>query len=219
MQHFTQRNLLLEAAKTTEPENERWLLERKRLQQRFRDEGCVETESKKSKGKMLAPTTKTVVSRYHSRKGFLNTITYMDNNYSNMLKPHRKAKRKERIEKRRAVCVVTGKPGRYKDPLTGEIYADLHAFKKIRGQLHPSEQKNNATDSSETNIEKDPTGSKKKKIPLQRRRNAKKSRWSKLRIYVLVILVIKLNQSKKNHRMSSHIICHQKRKRQQGQIT
>jgi hypothetical protein len=35
---------------------------------------------------------------------------------------------------KKRVCVITGQPARYLDPVTGHPYATLDAFKKIRAQ-------------------------------------------------------------------------------------
>ena len=38
------------------------------------------------------------------------------------------------------LCIITGKPAKYKDPLTGQPYATVEAFKVIRSRLAKGEQ-------------------------------------------------------------------------------
>jgi vacuolar protein sorting-associated protein 72 len=120
---YTQEELLLEAVNETEPENERWLLGRKRNQQ--------ETERDLENMAMKNASKGKVIQKYHSRRGNLITITFpeMDSvpeilTRSDPPLPETKAKQ--------ILCVITGKPAKYKDPQTKLPYFDGAAFKELR---------------------------------------------------------------------------------------
>jgi len=142
---YTQEELLLEAARKTEGENERWLLQRKRVQSQSQYSNLT------SKGKHFQfyqqNQSKVLQQRQHSRRGCYTTITFFDMDCV----PEMLTKRKvlPKIEKNEnqtrnegdkiKVCVITGKLGRYKDPKTGKRYFDLMAFKELRRRLAAGE--------------------------------------------------------------------------------
>ena len=67
---FTQEELIIEAIKSTEMENSKWLSARKRVKE---EEAYLENAMTKAK-----TITHNPVSRFHSRRGCNNTLTFMD---------------------------------------------------------------------------------------------------------------------------------------------
>ena len=64
------------------------------------------------------------------RKCSRNFVVFTDvNNFPKAYFPNKKVKPPEK-----PICVVTGMPAKYRDPITGKPYATLHAFKYIREQ-------------------------------------------------------------------------------------
>jgi len=114
---FTQEELLVEAAVDTEPQNERWILGRKRVQALSEEKKRIECVKKDSR----------VALKYHSRKGCFNTITFTDMDFLPSLV-------KNNVVKKSCVeyCIITGKKARYRDSLTGKGYHDKEAFKELR---------------------------------------------------------------------------------------
>ena len=136
---YTQEKLLVEAATKTEPQNEMWLLNRRR------DQAMAETEA----GNALA--SKTAMSfraRFHSRRGCLNTLTFPS---VDLMPKILKGQKKEARQKKRKkeVCVITGKLGRYRDPKTGMCYHDSVAFKELR-------RRHDAKEPLSTNVSNEP---------------------------------------------------------------
>lgn len=118
---FQQVDLLLEAANTTEPSNERWLLGRKRTQ----------AEKELSKRDDGTYTNSTYTEKFISRKGYLNTINFADMDHiPNILLQ----KNQLSIPPKVPLCAVTGKPARYRDPKSGYGYYDLDAFRVVRAK-------------------------------------------------------------------------------------
>lgn len=115
---FTQEELLVEAVVETEPENEKWILGRKRVQAMSEEKKRIESVKKDSR----------VAQKYHSRKGCFNTLTFADMD----LAPSLLKKDVERKKKCVEYCIITGKKARYRDSLTGEGYYDKEAFKELR---------------------------------------------------------------------------------------
>lgn len=138
-QEFTQEDLLLEAIHQTEPENLRWILSRQRV---LEDAKILELQKKMLIDEASAANRK-IISRFHSKRGCYNTITFpnMDhvpdilvNGASKSCLVHKKHGSMK--------CVITGKIGRYLDPKTGKRYHDLTAFKELRRRLEAGEPLN-----------------------------------------------------------------------------
>ena len=157
---FTQEELIIEAIKSTETENAKWLSARKRVR-----EEAAHLENAMAKAKTV---THNPVSRFYSRRGCTNTLTFMDMDHLpdilTRAQPPRKTSfgdsstirspRKRRagstasqetssspdtVEKEQAKCVITGKIARYRDPKTMLGYYDLDAFKELRRRLDAGE--------------------------------------------------------------------------------
>ena len=127
--HWTQEQLLLEAATVTEPENNRWLLSRKRLHDQA--EAVLKLhESQQKNG--------TVLSKYRSRRGMLTTLTFSEMDAVPEVlvqKPN-----KGPLPRPRPVyCVITGQRAKYKCPKTHKGYYDLAAFTELRRRLSAGE--------------------------------------------------------------------------------
>jgi len=155
---FTQEDLIIEAIKSTEMENSKWLSARKR----------VKAEAAQLENAAKAKTINhNPVSRFHSRRGCNNTLTFMDMDHLPDIltrsHPPRKTSaadsstirspRKRRadsvashgsssspdIEKEQTKCVITGKVARYRDPKTMLGYYDVDAFKELRRRFDAGE--------------------------------------------------------------------------------
>jgi YL1 nuclear protein/YL1 nuclear protein C-terminal domain len=120
---YMQEELLVEAVQETEPENQRWLLARKRVQDSAdQDKDTLAALREKQRGK-------NVIQKYHSRRGCLVTLTFPEMDAVPELFT-RKSETPSQPE--RLVCVITGKPAKYRDPKTGKGYYDTAAFKELR---------------------------------------------------------------------------------------
>ena len=119
-QRFSQEELLLEAARATEPENARWLLARKRI----RDQ----TELTDKEGRIGDSGGGELVERFTSRRGYLNTVTFPEMDHV----PEILTRRDNPEPAVSTYCVVTGERARYRDPLTGVGYFNSEAFREIR---------------------------------------------------------------------------------------
>lgn len=117
---YKQEELLLEAVNETEPENQRWLLARKRVQDLAEKDKDISMRDK-ARGK--------VIQKYHSRRGCLITLTFpeMDAVPEILTRPKSAPPKPEKV-----VCIITGKPARYRDPSTKMGYFDSSAFKELR---------------------------------------------------------------------------------------
>lgn len=124
---FTQEEMLLEAATVTEPENERWLLARQRIQQTEDASQKLSHDDKRGK----------VICKFRSRRGCLNSITFpeMDHVPDILARKHVAPKKKAAP----TLCVITRKPARYRDPKTMLGYYDNAAFKEIRRRISAGE--------------------------------------------------------------------------------
>lgn len=148
---FTQEELLLEAANETEPENERWLLGRKRIQNLADDSANSNRELATGK----------VVERYTSRRGQLNVLTFPEMDHVPALLQRQMAPKPPKP----TMCVITGKRARYRDPKTKLGYYDGTAFKELRrryeaGEFRPQKKAKKATKVDEpTNGTADTSGS------------------------------------------------------------
>ena len=136
---YSQEELLSEAIHETEPKNQRWLHGRKRVQDQH-DRNNKDLNSslrEKYKGKK-------VIQKFHSRRGCLNTLTFPEmDSVPEILtrrqtveishKKHTSSLLERGLEQRsNTICVITGKPCKYKDPLTNFPYYDVTAFKELR---------------------------------------------------------------------------------------
>ena len=134
---FGQNELLLEAISTTEGENQRWLLNRKRLQM----EENTKAEMKKKLSQQSA--NKKVISKFNSRRGCLNTFTFpeMDHVPDIFTQQFSEQLRTDELEKIRKnnQCVITGKKARYRDPKSKLGYHDASAFKELRRRFDAGE--------------------------------------------------------------------------------
>lgn len=120
---YMQEELLLEAVKETEPENQRWLLARKRVQDSAdQDHDAMAALRDKNRGK-------NVIQKYHSRRGCLITLTFpeMDAVPEFLTRKNEQEKKQDEL-----TCAITGKIAKYRDPKTGEAYFDAAAFKELR---------------------------------------------------------------------------------------
>ena len=120
---YGQDELLLEAIHDTEPENRRWLLARKRVQDIADQDNAALAGRDRAKGK--------VVQKYHSRRGCLNTLTFPEMDYVPDILT-RSAGTKPPPQPVDTNCVITGKPAKYRDPRTKFGYHDVAAFKELR---------------------------------------------------------------------------------------
>jgi hypothetical protein len=142
---FAQEELLLEAVHETEPENQRWLHGRKRIQEQYnRDKGP------NAGGLRDKYRGKKIIQKFHSRRGCLITLTFPEMDSVPEILTRRQQRRpvlseqpsssssKEILQQQQqqqqllSRCVITGKIGNYKDPLTNYPYHDLAAFKELR---------------------------------------------------------------------------------------
>lgn len=127
---YAQEELILEAVHETEPENLRWLLARKRVQNSAdQDKDALAALRDKNRGK-------NVIQKYHSRRGCLITLTFpeMDAVPEILTRPRTAPPTPEPL-----VCVITGKPAKYRDPKTKMGYFDSKAFKELRRRLAAGE--------------------------------------------------------------------------------
>jgi vacuolar protein sorting-associated protein 72 len=119
-QRYTQEELLLEAVHETEPENERWRLARKRMQE--------ESEARREHANASSQVSGTLVERFSSRRGYLTTINFPEMDHvPAILQPTPLPVPPDPV-----LCVITGQTARYKDPLTGYGYFDSNAFRVLR---------------------------------------------------------------------------------------
>lgn len=144
--HFTQEEMILEALKETEVENNKWILGRKRKKEMAQEE--VKQNNSVGSGN--------VVERFYSRRGGSNVISFMDmerlpdiltrqhhmqstTTSRRCVSPKRKRSNSEGSKASEtspsrvtAKCVITGKEAIYRDPKTMLGYHDLEAFKELR---------------------------------------------------------------------------------------
>jgi len=112
---FTQKELLLDALET-EDANRKWLEHRK----------IVEDE-RIARDKPIKNQNNDHYIRFLSRRGTYDTITFTNVDSIPAILKHQI---KPVIPKN--LCVITGLPAKYKDPLTGLPYHNLDAFKELR---------------------------------------------------------------------------------------
>ena len=115
---FTQEELLTEAVQT-ERENTKWILSRQRA--------AREKEESNSGPKQQNLTA----VKYISRRGTNPLITFADvESLPEFFRPGYTPPAPP--ERPKPVCVITGLPAKYLDPLTQQPYANAEAFKKLR---------------------------------------------------------------------------------------
>eukprot|EP00532_Pseudo-nitzschia_australis_P006965 CAMPEP_0168168072 /NCGR_PEP_ID=MMETSP0139_2-20121125/2876_1 /TAXON_ID=44445 /ORGANISM="Pseudo-nitzschia australis, Strain 10249 10 AB" /LENGTH=763 /DNA_ID=CAMNT_0008085333 /DNA_START=277 /DNA_END=2568 /DNA_ORIENTATION=+ len=149
---ITQEELLLEAVLETEPENQRWLYARKRVQ----DQHDREKDSNAS-GLRDRYRGKKIVQKFHSRRGCLITLTFpeMDSVPEILTRRQQPIPQEQQQQAMEGVqqnsqhipqtisalsskqqqsnrCVITGKLGKYRDPITNHTYHNFAAFKELR---------------------------------------------------------------------------------------
>jgi len=143
---FTQGELLLEAVHETEPENHRWLLARKRTLHDNSD------ASSKEQGRSGGSGAGTVVERFSSRRGCLNVVTFMDMDrippvllqQQRQRSPPSSPKMTNQPQHRNQpqssnVCVITGKPARYRCPQTLLPFHDKEAYQVMQRKIKEGE--------------------------------------------------------------------------------
>jgi len=148
---FTQEELLIESIRETEPTNERWLLGRRRV------EAMSNLDDKRKAERIAANGNRDakVVMKYHSLKGCYNTITFPDMDHVPQIFRRKTATdinedsmttAKLKNKKNNDECIITGKKARYRDPLTGESYYDLKAYRELRRRYNEGLPLNLPTD-------------------------------------------------------------------------
>ena len=130
---FSQEELLLEAVQETEGKNERWLLNRKRLQEDEQNR----SEIKSKMNSLESGAKKKTIHKYNSKRGCFNTFTFPEMDHIPDLFSQPKWSDSERESNLKRLrqdrkCVITGKIARYRDPETNRGYYDVEAFKELR---------------------------------------------------------------------------------------
>lgn len=136
---FTQEELLLEAAQVTEAENERWLLSRKRFQNKSKLSSETANLNQKICRSIENIKERKTVVRYRSCRLY-NTLTFLDTDYFPEIFVNKFFTMSHNCEDARTeysdeMCVITGKVARYKDPKSGRGYHNLTAFRELRNIL------------------------------------------------------------------------------------
>jgi YL1 nuclear protein C-terminal domain/YL1 nuclear protein len=132
-QIFTQEQMLIEAVQDTEPENERWILGRKRSQAEKDDleQFLVRNNSLEKHGKL--------VEKFVSRHGYLNTITFPDMDHLPEIMQNMSKQPRPKTDLRKQVCAITGKRAKYRDPKSGLGYYDIAAYRELRRRYEANE--------------------------------------------------------------------------------
>ena len=159
--NITQEEMILESIKSTEIDNVKWLSSRKRSK-----EEAAQLE-KATVARKSSLNNQKPVSRFHSRRGCNNTITFMDMDQLPEILTRRQAVARpvtstrsigSSSPKRRRMnsttsetettttkpekkCFITGKVAKYRDPKTKHYYHDKDAFKELRRRLDAGEIK------------------------------------------------------------------------------
>ena len=153
---YSQEELLIEAVHDTEPDNQRWLLARKRVQDQNERDANANALRDRQRGK--------VIQKFHSRRGCLITLTFPEMDAVPEILTRRPQQQPQQGEAQQGPtentlsasinnemseehpqappplstsndpnkCVITGQPAKYKDPVTKLPYYDLAAFKELR---------------------------------------------------------------------------------------
>ena len=163
--NITQEEMILESIKSTEIDNVKWLSSRKRSK-----EEAAQLE-KATVARKSSLNSQKPVSRFHSRRGCNNTITFMDMDQLPEILTRKQAvarpvtstrsigssspKRRrmnsttsetepsptETTTKPEKKCFITGNVAKYRDPKTKHYYHDKDAFKELRRRLDAGEIK------------------------------------------------------------------------------
>jgi len=159
--NITQEEMILESIKSTEIDNVKWLSSRKRSK-----EEAAQLE-KATVARKSSLNNQKPVSRFHSRRGCNNTITFMDMDQLPEILTRRQAVARpvtstrsigSSSPKRRRMnsttsetettttkpekkCFITGKVAKYRDPKTKHYYHDKDSFKELRRRLDAGEIK------------------------------------------------------------------------------
>ena len=138
---FTQDELILEAVQTTEQDNERWLLSRKRSQVEENTRRELSEKLRRGENEIGRKT----ICKYNSKRGCYNTLTFPSMDHVPEIFTRHQINEKERtlqIERIRKdnICVITGKKAKYRDPKTGKGYHDLAAFRELRRRYNAGEK-------------------------------------------------------------------------------
>ncbi|KAL9181298.1 hypothetical protein ACHAXT_010103 [Thalassiosira profunda] len=159
---ITQEEMILESIQSTETDNSKWLNARKRSK-----EEAAQLEKAAAAGKAKSSLHQKPVSRFYSRRGRTNTLTFMDMDqlpeiltrksarprgastgspHSSVLSPRRKRSASEtsapptpEVEKKQEKCAITGKVARYRDPKTKLGYYDVDAYKELKRRIESGE--------------------------------------------------------------------------------
>jgi YL1 nuclear protein C-terminal domain/YL1 nuclear protein len=132
---ITQEQMILEAVHETEPENERWLLARER---RMQESDAQQQQSANNHASQHHHRNATIVERFVSRRGYPNIISFPEMDHvppilQQQQQQHGGRRGNTQSSKRnKALCVITGKLAKYRDPKTGHGYHDLEAFRELR---------------------------------------------------------------------------------------
>ena len=121
---LTQEEMLIHAI-TTEQQNKQSL-------KRVIEESMGEKKRLVPSTKFFGPTI-----RFHSRKTpRLHVMSFTDVTKVPAVINSTQCKYKKRAK----TCVITGQPAKYRDPLTGYVYANLEAFREIRRRFAAEEK-------------------------------------------------------------------------------
>lgn len=154
--HFTQEQMIFESIKTTEPDNTKWLSSRTRGK-----EEAAQFEKALVTGRGRSSLNQKPVSRFHSRRGCTNTLTFMDMDRlpeiltrqggglakKSASSTRKRLSGKDSEQTRSAavrtdgplICVITGKVAKYRDPKTLLGYHDLESFKELKRRQQSGE--------------------------------------------------------------------------------
>ncbi|KAL7480899.1 hypothetical protein ACHAW6_006578 [Cyclotella cf. meneghiniana] len=163
---YTQEEMILEAVQSTELENHKWLLGRKRRKEAMKEE---ENDATMKSGK--AKGGGRLIERFYSKRGGCNTLTFFDmdrlpdiftrvsmhhaasvggSSIEGQFSPRRRTRSNSEgsggkppngntTSRSIAKCVITGKVARYRDPQTMLGYHDVDAYKELRRRVDAGE--------------------------------------------------------------------------------
>ncbi len=93
---------------------------------------AAEAEKALHSGRGHAFPAGTPILRTHSRRGYPDTLTFTEvDEFPSTIRANASSRGSSAYPKQ-ARCVVTGRPARYMDPLSGKPYADAAAFAVLR---------------------------------------------------------------------------------------
>jgi len=135
----TQTEVLTKAAHTA-IENLRLLEGQLKIEQARTEREAAEAAAGRGKGHTFPPEVPIV--RFHSRRGGADTITFT---CVDAVPPLGVSDGCFPVKPRDARCEVTGKPAKYRDPLSGHFFYDVAAFKTIRAAYSFTETEKRAS--------------------------------------------------------------------------